>query len=194
MAVSVRQEDAVVAGKYRKDDNFVCGIFDLKLSDGSVRPVQVTEACDDSVTPTDISLSPDSKRAVAIHKRALEIIDMGNGRSRNIGDGFQAAAWSPDGRWIAAALYSSLDARMTLFDANTLAAQRTLVSSTVFRISWSPDSRFLLAWKLLAGCGPDEYSYEIFDTETGKSSIIESSMCKVRGNDVGWVNKVIAAE
>ena len=142
MAISEQQEDLVFAGKYR--NGLVCGIFELKLSDGSVRPVLETKDCDDALTRTDISLSPDSKRAVAIHKRSLEIIDMATGTSRKIGDNFQAAAWSPDGRWIAASQYSSLNARTTLFDANTLAVKRTLATSTVFRVSWSPDSRFLL--------------------------------------------------
>jgi len=193
-SMAISEQDAVVVGKQRKGNSFVCGIFELKLSDGGVRPVLETKDCDDALTRTDISLSPDVKHAVAIHKRSLEIIDMANGTSRKIADGFQAAAWSPDGRWIAAALYSSLDARTTLFDAKTLAEKSMLATSTVFRVSWSPDSRFLLGWELLSGCGPDRYSYEVFDVETGRSFTIESSRCKVYGNDVGWVNKTIATQ
>jgi len=194
IAISLRQEDAVVAGKYWNGTKVVCGVFDLNLLDGSVRQVLDTQDCDDALSRTDISLSPDSKHAVAIHKRSVEIIDMATGKFRNIGDGFQAAAWSPDGRWIAAARYSSLQARMVLFDPAAFTPRKTLASSTVFRVSWSPDSRFLLAWKLLAGCGPDEYSYEMFDVETGKSSTIESSRCKIWGNDVGWVDRTIATQ
>lgn len=193
IAISLRQQDAVVAGKYWNGAKLVCGVFDLSLLNGSVRPVLETTDCDDAITRTDISLSPDLKYAVAIHKRSLELIDMANGSSRKLGDGFMKTAWAPDGKWIAAAKYSLLRARMVLFDGSTFTARKTLESSTVFKVSWSPDSRFLLARRLRVGCGPDEYTYEAFEVETAKASVIESSRCKVlwNDNDVGWVDRTI---
>src|SRR5262249_45751382 len=134
----------------------------------------------------------DLKYAIAIHKRLLEIIDIAHGTYRTIGDGFMKAAWAPNGKWIAAARYSSLEARTVLFDPGTLTARKTLATSTVFRISWSPNSRLLLARSLEVGCGPDAYTYQIFDVETGKASVVESSRCKVMGNDIGWIDEEIA--
>jgi len=195
MAVSLRQDGAVVAGKYWNGGTVVCGVFSLSLLDGKVREVLVTEDCEDALTRTDISVSPDSKYAVAIHRRALEVIDLASGGVKKLGDGFIKAGWSPDGKWIAAAKYSLLQANMVLFDGKTLNERKTLASSTVFRVSWSPDSRFLLALRLGPDCGPDEYTYEAFEVATGRGSLIESSKCKVgwNDNDVGWVDQAIAA-
>src|SRR6202042_2689694 len=67
-AISLRQENAVVAGKYWNGAKLVCGVFDLNLLNGNVRQVLESE-CEDAITRTDISLSPDSRYAVAIHKR-----------------------------------------------------------------------------------------------------------------------------
>lgn len=193
-AVSLRQDGAVVAGKYWNGGTVVCGVFSLNLLDGKVREVLVTEDCEDALTRTDISVSPDSKYAVAIHRRSLEVIDLANGAVRKLGDGFMKAGWSPDGKWIAAAKDSLLHANMVLFDAKTLNERKTLASSTVFRVSWSPDSRFLLARRLGPDCGPDEYTYEAFEVETGRGSLIQSSRCKVvwNDNDLGWVDQATA--
>ena len=133
---------------------------------------------------------------MAIHGHSLELIDMANGRSKVIGTEFWKVAWSPDGKWIAAARFSNVEARIVLFEAGTFTARKTLASSTVLKISWSPDSRFLLTRTLEVGCGPDEYTYEIFDAVTLKASIVESSGCKILGNDddVGWVDKAILSK
>ena len=194
-AVSFRQDEAVVAGKYWNGGTVICGVFSLRLLDGKVRQILDTDDCEDAVKRTDISVSPDSKFAVAIHGRSLELIDLGKGKIRKLGDDFMKVAWSPDGKWIAAAKYSVLHASMVLFDSRTFAARKTLASSTVLKVSWSPDSRFLLARSLEPGCGRDEYTYEGFDVETGRGSLIESSKCKVgwNDNDVGWVDQAIAA-
>lgn len=195
MAISLRQEVSVVAGKYWNGGRVICGVFSLNLLNGNVRQVLDTEDCDDALARIDISLSPDSKYAIAIHRRSLELIDLANGGVRKLGENFMKAAWSPDGKWIAAAKYSLLQANMVLFDSRTFAARKTLASSTVLKVSWSPDSRFLVARSLGPGCGPDEYTYEVFEVETGRGSLIQSSRCKVtwNDNDVGWVDQAITA-
>jgi WD40 repeat protein len=191
--VSSRQDEAVIAGKYWDGSSLVCGVFDLSLMNGNIRRI-LEDDCSDAITRTDISLSPDSRYAIAIHKRSLELIDIASGRSRILGEGFLKAAWPPDGKWIAASRYSSLQARMILFEPRTFTARKTLQSSTVLKVSWSPDSHFLLGRTLEIGCGPDEYTYETFEIETARASVIESSRCKVFGNDVGWVDKTIAKQ
>ena len=196
VAISQRQDRAVVAGQHQDGGKVVCGVFDLSLSNGDVSEILQTQDCNDAMTRTDISLSPDSRYAVAIHKRSLELIDMANGKSRDLGDGFFKAAWAPDGRWIAAVRFPGMEAKMVLFDARTLTEKKMFANSTVLKVSWSPDSHFLLARTLEVGCDPDEYTYEAFDVETGKASIIESSRCKVHGSydDLGWVDRAIATQ
>jgi len=192
-AISRRQDEAVVAGKYWNGGTVVCGVFALDLPGGKVRQILDTDDCEDALTRTDISVSPDSKYAVAIHRRSLELIDLANGGVRKLGDDFMKAAWSPDGKWIAAAKYSLLHANMVLFDGKTFGARKTLASSMVLRVLWSPDSRFLLARRSVGGCGPDAFTYEAFEVETGKGSLVQSSQCKVwNANDVGWVDQAIA--
>jgi len=194
MAISPRQEEAVIAGKYWNRGKVVCGVFSLDLLDRKVRQILDTDDCDDALAWTDISVSPDLKYAVAIHGHSLELIDLTNGGLRKLGDGFMKAAWSPDGKSIAAAKYSLLQANIVLFDGKTFAARRTLASSMVLRVLWSPDSRFLLARRSVAGCGPDAFTYEAFEAETGKGSLVQSSKCKVwNTNDVGWVDRAIEA-
>ena len=194
MAISARQENAVVAGKYRNDGRAVCGVFSLNLLDGKARQILEGEDCDDALTRTDISLSPDSKYAVAIHRRSLELIDIARGVVQKLGDGFMKVAWSPDGKWIAAAKFSVLQANIVLFDGKTFTARKTLASSIVLRVLWSPDSQFLLARRSVAGCGPDAFTYETFEVESGKALLVQSSRCKVwNANDVGWVDQTIAA-
>ncbi|HTS46967.1 MAG TPA: hypothetical protein VMH05_03430 [Bryobacteraceae bacterium] len=193
IAISPRQVDAVIAGKYWNNGRVVCGVFSLNLLDGKARQILDGEGCDDALTRTDISLSPDSKYAVAIHRRSLELIDIASGGVQKLGDGFMKVAWSPDGKWIAAAKYSVLQANIVLFDGKTFAARKTLASSIVLRVLWSPDSRFLLARRSVAGCGPDAFTYETFEVQSGKGSLVQSSRCKVwNANDVGWVDQAIA--
>jgi hypothetical protein len=192
MAISPGQEEAVIAGKHWDHAKVACGVFSLSLLDGEVRQILNADDCDDALMWTDISVSPELKYAVAIHGHSLELIDMTNGGLRKLGDGFMKAAWSPDGKWIAAAKYSLLQANIVLFDGSTFAARRTLASSIVLRVLWSPDSRYLLARRSVAGCGPDAFTYEAFEAETGNGSLIQSSKCKVwNANDVGWVYRAI---
>jgi len=193
MSVSTGQQNLIVAGKRLDGGGLACGIFLQNLQDGGVRQVVGTNNCDDVMSFSDISLSPDGKFAVAIHGHSLEVIDLVRGTVNKLGSGYDKAGWSPDGRWIAAAKASLLRARMVLFDGRSFAEQKTLASSVVLGILWSPDSRFLLGRRSTSDCGEDQYTYESFDVETAQASLIESSRCKVdwRDNDVGWVEKTI---
>jgi hypothetical protein len=194
LAISSRQEEAVIAGKYWNGGRVVCGVFTLDLLERKVRQIIDNGDCDDALAWTDISVSPDLQYAVAIRDHSLELIDLTNGGLRKLGDGFMKAAWSPDGKSIAAAKYSLLQANIVLFDGKTFAARRTLASSMVLTVLWSPDSRFLLARRSVAGCGPDAFTYEVFEAETGKVSLVQSSKCKVwNNNDVGWLDRAIEA-
>ena len=113
----------------------------------------------------------------------LELIDTETKAVPSLGDGFYDAAWSPDGRWIAA-LGDNGD-HTVLIDAFTLTKRKTLPPSEVI---WSPDSRSLLASRLRWRCPPDFGSLELIDIESGKTSIIQSSACQISMLVFGWIN------
>jgi len=187
-AVSQRQDKMVVAGRYWNGEKLACGVFELSFGAGGVRQVLESQDCDDAIKRTGISLSPDATKAVAIYRTSLELIDIASGASKIVGAGFHSAAWSPDGRWVAAVKEGGSGATV-LLDASTFRQMRTLGSAKVI---WSPDSRYLLASGWQMPCGPYGYSFEKVDIETGKRSTIDSSKCRVVGNDIGWVDAGIA--
>jgi WD40 repeat protein len=114
----------------------------------------------------------------------LELIDTETKAVQSLGDGYYDAAWSPDGRWIAA-LGDNGD-HTVLIDATTFDRRRTLPPSEVI---WSPDSRSLLASRLHWRC-LSQYvgTLELIDITSGKTSIIRSSACQISMLVFGWIN------
>ena len=186
---SRQQEQILVDGNYLNEGQLTCGIFAVNLSNGGAIPLH-QEECGDASGRSDFSPSPDAARAVEIYREALRVIDLSRGTSTVLGQGFHQAAWSPDGKWIAA-LERGEREETVLFDAATLTRVRTLERSTV---SWSPDSRYLLASEWVFPCPPLNYSLQTIDIETGDRETIRSSKCKVLVSQVGWVKKTIAPQ
>lgn len=134
-----------------------------------------------------LSLSPDSERAVATHNGRVELIDIARGTTKPLGDEFFIAAWSPDGKWLAA-VEQGEKGRTILMDARDLKRKRILGTS---ELDWSPDSQYLLGLK---SC--DEYygTLEAINIETGERTTIKSSECQVNQATTGWVISDIARE
>ena len=97
IASPLSREPIVVSGKYEG----ACGLFVIDRL-GQVRMAAQNSSCDYVGSWVRISLSPDGNRVVGYRKPRLEIIDLINGAVRSLGDDFIAAAWSPDGKWLAA--------------------------------------------------------------------------------------------
>lgn len=175
----------VVSAGYLPDAGFLseCGLYELMLSSGAVHKILSNSDCKYASSWSSISLSPDSRRIVAVRKHRLELIDTERKAVQSLGDGFYYAAWSPDGRWIAA-LGDNGD-HTVLMDASDLDKRRTLPPSEVI---WSPDSRSILASRLHLPCPPDFGTLHLIDVETGRTSTIQSSTCKVSQLVFGWVN------
>ena len=96
-----------------------------------------------------------------------------------------AAAWSPDGRRIAAVKDGK---RIVLIDAANLSRQRNLGSGTY--PVWSPDSKRPLTRKWEFSCkfmlyGDD--SVQVIDVDTGKSSLIQCTHCRLHGS-YSWLD------
>jgi WD40 repeat protein len=132
----------------------------------------------------DFSLSLDGERAVGIHDRRLQLIDLVHGTTRPLGDELFIAAWSPDGKWLAC-VENGENGRTILMDAATLSPQRVLGNS---ELDWSPDSHYLLGMKRSDGCIFTEAgTLEAIDIQSGKRTTIRSSRCQVDTATTGWV-------
>lgn len=110
-----------------------CGLYELTFATGEVRQIASNSDCKYSSSWNRISLSPDGRRIVAVRRNRLELIDTQTKAIQSLGLGFYHAAWSPDGRWIAA-LGDHGDATL-IIDALTLTKRKTLPPTEVI---WSP--------------------------------------------------------
>jgi len=137
-----------------------------------------------------LSLSPDRERAAATHNGRVELIDIVHETTKPLEGEFFIAAWSPDGKWLAA-VENGEEGRTILMDAATLTRRRVLGNS---ELVWSPDSRYLLGMKQHDKCGPDYGTLEAIEIETGKRTTIESSKCQINQAMTGWVSSDISAK
>jgi len=160
-----------------------CGLYELMLSSGDVHKILSNPDCNYVSSWYSIGLSPDSRKIVAVRKHRLELIDTETKAVQPLGDGYSYAAWSPDGRWIAA--LGDNGNHTFLLDALTLTKRKTLPPSEVI---WSPDSHAILASQVHSHCPPDLGTLQLIDIETGKTSIIESSACQISMLVIGWIN------
>lgn len=188
LAIFPEQQKLLISGAYLTRDRATCGVYEPVTATGAVRNLVESPSCDPPEAWTYLSLSRDGRSASAIHKNKLCLIDLERGSITVVGEGFEMAAWSPDGTWLAARERTK-EGKTVLFDAASRSRKRVLETTQV--MAWSPDSRYLLAFKWLAMCGPETYSLEKINVETGSTSIIESSRCKASGGVAGWVRSGI---
>lgn len=148
-------------------------------------------------------VSPDGKRAVRRFRGNLLMTELGTGASHVV-KGFEdkaiagdvpwlhRVAWSPDGRWI-----SVVDGKGSIvLIASENTDRRKLIGTSAggAPVSWSPDSRYLLAHKSGLRCALYLYfdSLEAIDIETGSTFGIRSSHCEVGSGWAGWIDPAIA--
>jgi WD40 repeat protein len=178
----------VVSAGFLTDAGLVsrCGLYELMLSTGAVHEILSNSDCKYASSWSSISLSPESEKIVAVRKHRLELIDTKTKTVRSLGDGFYDVAWSPDGRWIAA--LGDNGEHTVLFDAITFDKRRTLPSSEVI---WSPNSHSIVASRVHSRCPPDFGTLHLIDIESGKTSLIQSSSCKINHLVFGWINVAV---
>ena len=187
-AIGAKPTKFLISGAVRTDAGMRCGIFEVDLIQSSTREIVHISTCqsgsDTLKSWYSLSASPSGKKAVAIRRDELELIDLDQGIATPIGKHFLKASWSPDGRWIAA-----LQAKggTALIDVNSLQTRRKLVESEV---EWSPDSRYLLRIKSCShpvasnGVG----TAQALDIRTGEILTVGSSQCKIDFANVGWIS------
>lgn len=187
LAISAHRDLMLVSGSYWNGTSPACGVFEFVLKDASVRQILSTN-CNSDAAWTDLSLSPDGLEAVATDRGRLGLIDLAKKSVTSIAQGFRRAAWSPDGKWIAAQEASAPEDTV-LFETHMFTRARTLGNSGVL---WSPDSRYLLAWKSQLLCGPYHFTLEKVDVRTGDRQTIQSSKCKVIESSGAWMSAEIS--
>ncbi len=183
-------EDKIVMPEY-DPARHTCGIREVSLHTGAIRHLLENAGCDERFTWHGLSLSSDGDNAIATRSGHLEIINLVHETAKPIGD-FESAAWSPDGRWIAAVRGRG---KLVLIDLTNL-SHRQLNHFCPLTPQWSPDSRYLLLWTYHSfRCGfsldvETPATLQMLDLATGKKSTIRSSQCRIQGV-TGWVTSEI---
>jgi WD40 repeat protein len=176
----------IVASMYYHNDaglHTSCGLYEMSLSTGDIRQIVPGSDCNYLSLWDKISLSPDSRKFVAVREHRLEVFDTETKAVRSLGDGFDLVGWSPDGRWIAALEASGH--HTILFDDVTFDRRRTLPETQAV---WSPDSRSLTVYSGHWWCFGDLGTLGLLDIASGKRIAIQSSTCQISGFVFGFVN------
>jgi hypothetical protein len=97
-------------------------LFERTLPDGMIKTKMIFPQADKHAW-LGLNLSPDGGRAVAIHGGRVELINIAHGTVEPLRDDLLRAAWSPDGRWLAA-VEKGEHGRTVLMDAKSLARRR----------------------------------------------------------------------
>ncbi len=191
VGLAAARDRILISGNHGRGAIMESGLFELNLTDGKSRLlIPNHEGRRDAVWAwSHLSASPDGLRVAAMRHRTLEIIDLARRTTTALPANLMLGAWSPDGRWLAAIDWKK--DKTILMDAATLTPRRTLPESNV---DWSPDSRYLLGTKKydFLFCGPYSGTLQAIDIETGKTTTIRSSRCKVNQATIGWVVRGIS--
>ena len=124
LAVSAAKDMLVAIGFEPGGKRGMSSLLELNLKTGAVRTIVESFApmTDRTIYYANLSLKPDALQATAYHNHRVEIIDLTNGATRLLEAGIEAAAWSPDGRWLAV----NKGATTILLDSSTLKQRRVL--------------------------------------------------------------------
>jgi Tol biopolymer transport system component len=174
----------LIAGLFKRQNTVECGIFELDPEARNVRRIFKGElpACG-------AAISPNGRRAARSTGNRLSIVDLDTGIVHPIGEGLRAPAWSPNGRWIAAIRGSSNARSVVLIDTGNMQRWRSLGRTNDSQAQWSPDSKCLLIAKPeTLRCGPDLWSLEMVDVETGTRRDVRSARCRIFQNSAGWLD------
>jgi hypothetical protein len=193
-AVSRREDKILFAGSRSEAGVRTCGIFELNLPDGSLRPVIQTTDCRAGYPWRVFDISPSALKALISADRRLALLDLIDGKVTPLGSELWVGAYSPDGKWIAALeLGPPGRSRTILLDPEDFSRRRDLGGSNDDEVVWSPDSRFLLHAVYRPACpSQNALALETLDIETGKRFTLKNSICNVgSGRDMGWVSSKV---
>jgi len=197
LAVSRPGDKIVYRGAWGEVGSRTCGIFELDVSSGRIRPVLESSDCMGVSNRSWVSLSPDDRQAVTSLDGVLQIVSLEDGTIQSLGRGLVHGGWSPDGKWIAAIELGRAGlCKAILIDASSPSRRRDLGSIEDEDLVWSPDSHYILHSIGGSDCpatSREARSLDRIDAATGKRSVIKSSICKViAGSEIGWISSDVA--
>lgn len=190
-AVSRREDKILFTGTRRDAGSETCGIFELNLTDGNLRPVLQTTDCKAGSPWRVFDLSPNGSEALIRADRRLAVLDLADRTVTPLGSELWLGSYSPDGKWIAAVeLVPPGRSRTILIDAKDFSRRRDLGGSNDHEVVWSRDSRFLLHAEYRLACPSQNSSaIETLDIETGKRFTLKNSICNA--GEIGWISSKI---
>ena len=165
-----------------------CGTYEISADGGPPRRLMAGAApeCGGGGGPVSrdgrlLGYSGKTLSIIDLDTGAVEAIPRLNGLTDVNAKLFHRVAWSPDGRWIAAAVKQTI----VLIDANAPSRRKNLGGAWDTQIVWSPDSRQLLTIK---PCATYWGTFVVIDVAIRKKTTVESSHCKAGGNEPFWVD------
>jgi hypothetical protein len=191
-AVSQREDSILFAG-VRTDtgDNHSCGIFELNLKDGNLRPILESKDCGAGSPWRVFDLAPSGLEGLIRAERQLALLDLANRKIAPLGSDLLRGSYSPDGKWIAALELAQPGRSSTvIIDRKDFSHRRNLGGSEDEELVWSPDSQFLLHAEYRPACpSQNALALATLDIETGKRITLKSTICNVgSGREIGWID------
>ncbi|HEY7337833.1 MAG TPA: hypothetical protein VH639_23265 [Bryobacteraceae bacterium] len=198
-----RAEDKIVFSGARHDGNSRrCGVFEVSLPSGSMHPVLQTPDCIAGGPWRVVDLAPDSQEAVikdlsrvpgtlVSSDPRLKLLDLQTAAAMPLEKELWKAAYSPDGKWIAALQLGEHGVSKTfLIDRKDLSRRRDL-GLGIDELVWSPDSQFILHAVYRPACIPGGgNALETIEIKTGTRTVLKNSICDAgSGLDIGWVSR-----
>lgn len=190
-----RQEDKILFEGSRSDAGVrTCGIFELNLQDGGLRPVLPTTDCRAGSPWRVFDISPSGLQALIRVGRRLAVLDLARGNMTLLEGELWGGSYSPDGKWIAALeLVPPSRSRTILIDPLDFSRRNDLGGLNDDEVVWSPDSQLLLHAVFRPACpSSNPLAIETLDIGTAKRSILKNSICNAgSGRNIGWVSSKI---
>lgn len=181
MAFNVAPQEDSVALVYLTNNTIpeICQLAVVSLPSGRERVVGEKSPC--YMGGRSMSVSPDRKKLLMEEGTGMELVDLETGSSKQL-KAYVHAAFSPDGKWIAALS----GRRLELLDASSFHHIRSLGWAFDERPTWSPDSHYLLVGRPF--CSAYSYTLSAVDVYTGKHTEIKSSHCLLSHQGHWWVS------
>jgi hypothetical protein len=174
----------LVSASTMRNGNLECGDFEIDPAGGRFESLRIG-AFPDCGGP----VSPDGTRELTTAKDQLRLLDFRTKTARVVRTKCSWAAWSPDGRWIAAAIGEKGKSRVVLIDTVDPSKERTLATGEG-PLVWSPDSKWLLLPKSQTSCLFSLFgeSLQILSVDTGRKTVIPGSHCQIIGDIAAWIS------
>lgn len=174
----------LVSASTMRNGNLECGDFEIDPVSGSFESLRIG-AFPDCGGP----VSPDGTRELSTANNQLRLLDFRTKTAQIIRTKCSWAAWSPDGRWIAAAMGEKRTSRVVLIDTVDPSKERALATGEG-PLVWSPDSKWLLLPISQTSCLFSLFgeSLQALSVGTGRKTIIPSSHCQIAGDTAAWIS------